>query len=138
MSSRGTTADHVSSYGPDKQERHGDCHGGRDGHHIYPPLDQAAHRIAVAEGELALKPSTLSAIRTGKNPKGSVLEVSRIAGINAAKHTSSLIPLCHPLALTQVGIEFAVAGKAERVLETPAWIDEGAADWGAFSIVSPH
>jgi len=69
----------------------------------------ATHRIAVAEAEVAMKPATLSAIRTGKNPKGSVLEVSRIAGINAAKHTASLIPLCHPLALTKVGIEFSVA-----------------------------
>jgi cyclic pyranopterin phosphate synthase len=74
-------------------------------------LKPATHRVAIAEAEIGMKPSTLSAIRTGKNPKGSVLEVSRIAGINAAKHTSSLIPLCHPLALTQVGIEFSVASK---------------------------
>lgn len=71
----------------------------------------ATHRIAVAEALLSMRPATMSMIRTGKNPKGSVLEVSRIAGINAAKHTSSLIPLCHPLALTRVGIEFAVASK---------------------------
>jgi len=74
-------------------------------------MKPATHRIAVAEAEIGMKPSTLSSIRTGKNPKGSVLEVSRIAGINAAKHTASLIPLCHPLALTQVGIEFSVAAK---------------------------
>jgi cyclic pyranopterin phosphate synthase len=69
----------------------------------------ATHRIAVAQAELVMKPVTLRLIRKGKNPKGSVLEVSRIAGINAAKHTSSLIPLCHPLALTRVAIEFAAA-----------------------------
>jgi cyclic pyranopterin phosphate synthase len=69
----------------------------------------ATHRIAVAQAELVMKPGTLRLIRKGKNPKGSVLEVSRIAGINAAKHTSSLIPLCHPLALTRVAIEFAVS-----------------------------
>jgi cyclic pyranopterin monophosphate synthase len=67
----------------------------------------ATHRVAVAEAELLMKRATLAAIRKGKNPKGSVLEVARIAGINAAKHTSSLIPLCHPLALTKVGIEFS-------------------------------
>jgi cyclic pyranopterin monophosphate synthase len=66
----------------------------------------ATHRIAVAEAEVRMEAVTLRLIRKGKNPKGSVLEVSRIAGINAAKHTSSLIPLCHPLALTKVGIEF--------------------------------
>ena len=59
-----------------------------------------------------MKAATLSMIRTGKNPKGSVLEVARIAVINAAKHTSSLIPLCHPLALTEVRIDFKVASKS--------------------------
>jgi len=67
----------------------------------------ATHRVAVAEAELLMKSATMAAIKKGKNPKGSVLEVARIAGINAAKHTSSLIPLCHPLALTKVGIEFS-------------------------------
>lgn len=71
----------------------------------------ATHRIAVAEAELVMTAATMAAIRRGKNPKGSVLEVARIAGINAAKHTSSLIPLCHPLALTQVGIEFKAVSK---------------------------
>jgi cyclic pyranopterin phosphate synthase len=71
----------------------------------------ATHRIAVAEAEIRMKPATMAEIRRGRNPKGSVLEVSRIAGINAAKHTASLIPLCHPLALTQVGVEFSVASK---------------------------
>ena len=71
----------------------------------------ATHRIAVAEAEIDMKASTLVMIRTGKNPKGSVLEVARIAGINAAKHTFSLIPLCHPLALTKIGIDFKVASK---------------------------
>ena len=71
----------------------------------------ATHRLAVAEAEIRMKPATLRTILQGKNPKGSVLEVSRIAGIHAAKQTSSLIPLCHPLALTKVGIEFKVASK---------------------------
>jgi cyclic pyranopterin phosphate synthase len=69
------------------------------------------HRIAVAEAELVMKPTTLQLIRRGKNPKGSVLEVARIAGLNAAKQTSSLIPLCHPLALTRVGVEFSETSK---------------------------
>jgi cyclic pyranopterin phosphate synthase len=76
------------------------------------------HRIAVAEAEIAMKPATLRLIRRGKNPKGSVLEVARVAGINAAKHTFSLIPLCHPLALTQVGIEFSVKSKTRLRITT--------------------
>lgn len=77
----------------------------------------ATHRIAVTEAELAMKAATLKLIKRGRMPKGSVLEVARIAGINAAKHTSSLIPLCHPLALTQVGIEFkAVSPTRLRIL----------------------
>src|SRR5690242_10025996 len=71
----------------------------------------ATHRIAVAEAELAMKAGTMRLILKGKNPKGSVLEVSRIAGINAAKQTASLIPLCHPLALTRIGVEFDVRSK---------------------------
>jgi cyclic pyranopterin phosphate synthase len=84
----------------------------------------ATHRIAVAEAEILMKSATLRLIRKGKNPKGSVLEVSRIAGINAAKHTSSLIPLCHPLALTRVGIEFSVASATRlRILSRAEAID---------------
>ena len=84
----------------------------------------ATHRVAVAEAELLMKPATLAAIRKGKNPKGSVLEVARIAGINAAKHTSSLIPLCHPLALTKVGIEFsALSATRLRIVSRAEAID---------------
>jgi cyclic pyranopterin phosphate synthase len=67
----------------------------------------ATHRIAIAEAEVEMKPATMRLIRTGKNPKGSVLEVARIAGISAAKQTSLLIPLCHPLALTKVSIDIS-------------------------------
>jgi len=84
----------------------------------------ATHRVAVAEAEILMKPATLRLIRRGKNPKGSVLEVARIAGINAAKHTSSLIPLCHPLSLTKIGIEFSVASKTRlRIVARAEAID---------------
>jgi cyclic pyranopterin phosphate synthase len=64
-------------------------------------------REAVAEGVVRLLPATLALIRSGTAPKGDVLAVARIAGIMAAKKTSDLIPLCHPLALTsvKVGVE---------------------------------
>src|ERR1035437_6411609 len=64
------------------------------------------HRIAVAEGRICMKPETLAIIQAGTAKKGDVLGVARIAAIMAAKRTSDLIPLCHPLALTRVAIEF--------------------------------
>jgi len=66
----------------------------------------ATHRIAVAQGRIVMKPATLALILAGNAKKGDVLGVARIAGIMAAKKTSALIPLCHPLALTRVAIEF--------------------------------
>ncbi|MEO7952612.1 MAG: cyclic pyranopterin monophosphate synthase MoaC [Polaromonas sp.] len=66
----------------------------------------ATHRIAVAQGLIAMQPATLALILAGNAKKGDVLGVARIAGIMAAKKTSELIPLCHPLALTRVAIEF--------------------------------
>jgi cyclic pyranopterin phosphate synthase len=77
----------------------------------------ATHRVAVAEAAVDMKPVTASAIRSGRAPKGAVLEVARVAGINAAKLTSALIPMCHPLALTKVGIEFAWKGKGRLRIE---------------------
>ena len=66
----------------------------------------ATHRIAVAQGRIEMLAATLALIESGTARKGDVLGVARIAGIQAAKKTSDLIPLCHPLALTRVAIEF--------------------------------
>lgn len=63
------------------------------------------HRRAVATGELSCAPATLRLLRAGKTPKGDVLAAARLAGIQAAKQTSGLIPLCHPLPLDSVQIE---------------------------------
>jgi cyclic pyranopterin phosphate synthase len=63
------------------------------------------HRVAVAEGRIRMQAATLKLIRQGGHKKGDVLGIARIAGIMAAKKTSDLIPLCHPLALTKVDIE---------------------------------
>ena len=62
----------------------------------------ATHRIAVATGRIEMQPETLALIESGTAKKGDVLGIARIAGIMAAKKTSDLIPLCHPLALTRV------------------------------------
>lgn len=68
----------------------------------------ATHRVAVAEGRIVMQPATLEVIASGTAKKGDVLGIARIAAIMAAKRTSDLIPLCHPLALTRVAVEFAL------------------------------
>jgi len=75
----------------------------------------ATHRIAVAEGRVRMQRATLALIEQGTAKKGDVLGVARIAGIMAAKRTSELIPLCHPIALTRVALEFDVESEAHAV-----------------------
>jgi len=75
----------------------------------------ATHRTAVAAGRIEMQAATLALIESGSAKKGDVLGVARIAGIQAAKKTSDLIPLCHPLALTRVALDFAPqAGDADH------------------------
>ena len=66
----------------------------------------ATHRIAVATGRIEMLPATWALISSGTAKKGDVLGLARIAGIQGAKKTSDLIPLCHPLALTRVAVDF--------------------------------
>ncbi len=66
------------------------------------------HRVAVAAGSITMLPATLALIESGSVKKGDVLGIARVAAIQAAKRTSDLIPLCHPLALTKVAVDFAV------------------------------
>jgi cyclic pyranopterin phosphate synthase len=68
----------------------------------------ATNRVAVATGRIQMLPSTLALVQAGTAKKGDVLGIARIAGIQGAKRTSDLIPLCHPLALTRVAVEFEV------------------------------
>jgi len=68
---------------------------------------EVTQRIAVAEAFIRMSPATLSLIVEGKHAKGDVLAVARIAGIQAAKKTSDIIPLCHPLMLTSVKVELS-------------------------------
>jgi cyclic pyranopterin phosphate synthase len=74
-----------------------------------------AERMAVARGEIRMKPETLRLIVEGEAPKGDVLTTAQIAGIMAAKHTHTLIPLCHPLPLTKVNVEFEIDEDASRI-----------------------
>ena len=64
------------------------------------------HRIAIASGRITMQAQTLEMILAGSHKKGDVLGIARIAGIQASKKTADLIPLCHPLALTHVSLEF--------------------------------
>jgi cyclic pyranopterin phosphate synthase len=68
----------------------------------------ATHRTAIASGRIDMLPATLALIESGTSKKGDVLGIARIAGIQGAKRTSDLIPLCHPIALTRVAVEFSV------------------------------
>ena len=67
----------------------------------------ATERVAVAEGRVIMAPKTLALVRKGDTKKGDVLGTARIAGIQAAKRTHELIPLCHPLPIAQVEVELA-------------------------------
>jgi cyclic pyranopterin phosphate synthase len=67
----------------------------------------STHRVAIATGRIEMQDATLELIDSGSSKKGDVLGIARIAGIQAAKRTSDLVPLCHPLALTRVAVEFA-------------------------------
>ena len=81
------------------------------------------HRRAVAAAVLVCQPATIRALQRNALPKGDVLTVAQIAGIQAAKRTAELIPLCHPLALCHVAVEFRVKRdcvEAECVAETSA------------------
>ena len=75
-------------------------------------------RSATATGRIRMSPEALIAVREGSGPKGDVLAVARIAGIMAAKKTAELIPLCHPLALDTVSVDFAFEAEAVRVTAT--------------------
>ena len=77
--------------------------------HMVDVADKAStHRRATAEGWIDMLPATRALIESGHAKKGDVLGVARIAAIQAAKKTSDLIPLCHPLALTRVAVEFTI------------------------------
>lgn len=73
------------------------------------------HRTAIAEGYIEMQPATLNMILQGEHKKGDVLAVARIAGIMASKKTSDLIPLCHPLPITHVTVEFGAEAELSRL-----------------------
>ncbi len=76
---------------------------------------QVTHRVAVASGRITMQPETLAMIVKGDHRKGDVLGIARLAGIMASKRTSDLVPLCHPIGLTHVEVDFTVCEESSSV-----------------------
>ena len=93
-------------------------------------------RVAVAEGRIAMSPAALTAIRDGTMPKGDVIAAARIAGIMAAKKTAELIPLCHPLALDAVTVDFAIEDGAVRVTASASLTGRTGVEMEALTAIS--
>jgi len=74
------------------------------------------HRVAVARGEIRMKAATFRLVESGSSKKGDVLGIARVAAIQAAKRTSELIPLCHPVPLTSVAVQFVLDKKRSAVV----------------------
>lgn len=97
----------------DEQFSHFDAKG--EAHMVDIGAKAETARRAVAEGRIVMQPATLAMIRAGHAGKGDVLGVARIAAIQGSKRTAELIPLCHPLALTRVAVEFALDEPASAI-----------------------
>ena len=93
-------------------------------------------RVAVALGRIRMNAATLAALRDGTAPKGDVLAVARIAGIMAAKRTAELIPLCHPLALDAVSVEFAFVDDGVEARATASLTGRTGVEMEALTAVS--
>jgi len=87
-----------------------------DARMVYVSAKAATERVAVAEGRVIMAPKTLALVRKGNAKKGDVLGAARIAGIQAAKRTHELIPLCHPLAISQIEVELIPDAKLPGIV----------------------
>ncbi len=96
----------------------------------------AMHREAVAEALIVLQANTLSLVKANQLKKGDVLSVARIAGIQAAKQTQILIPLCHQIALTKVAVEFAIEKTGVRVTATAKTVAQTGVEMEALTAAS--
>jgi len=77
---------------------------------------EQTHRVAITSGRIVMAPATLELITSGGHKKGDVLGIARIAGIMASKKTADLVPLCHPLPLTHVSIDFEIDDQESVVM----------------------
>jgi cyclic pyranopterin phosphate synthase len=99
---------------------------------------QETHRVAVATGRIVMQSATLARIRAGSAAKGDVLGIARIAAIQGAKRTSELIPLCHPVPLTSVDVEFELldADNAVQCVARAETVGRTGVEMEAFTAVS--
>jgi cyclic pyranopterin phosphate synthase len=95
-------------------------------------------RVAVARGEVLMRPETLALVRAGALKKGDVLTVAQLAGIMAAKRTAELIPLCHPILLTQVNVDIEIDSDLSgvRITATVHTVGKTGAEMEALTAVS--
>lgn len=93
-------------------------------------------RLAVATGRITMTADALAAVRAGDAPKGDVLGTARIAGIMAAKKTSDLIPMCHPLVIDAVNLDFTIETDAIRATATVSLTGKTGVEMEAITAVS--
>ncbi|NVB82797.1 MAG: cyclic pyranopterin monophosphate synthase MoaC [Kofleriaceae bacterium] len=93
-------------------------------------------RVAIASGTISMEPATAQAVAAGRIGKGDVLGIARLAGIQAAKRTADLIPLCHPIRLTGVDLDLAVDGNAVRITATVRAFDRSGVEMEALAAVA--
>jgi cyclic pyranopterin phosphate synthase len=95
-------------------------------------------RLAIAKGEVIMQPQTLALIRDGAMKKGDVISVAQLAGIMAAKRTAELIPLCHPIPITQVAVDLELAEELPgvRITASVRTVGKTGAEMEALTAVS--
>jgi cyclic pyranopterin phosphate synthase len=93
-------------------------------------------RIAIASGRITMSAETLEAIRAGNAPKGDVLGTARIAGVMAGKRTGDLIPMCHPLAIDAINVDFEIENGAVRATATASLTGKTGVEMEAITAVS--
>lgn len=117
-----------------KKFSHLDASGGAKMVDVGAKPDQ--QRVAIAEGRLICGPATIKLLKAQALPKGDVLTVAKIAGIQAAKNTAQLIPLCHPLALSHVDVEFSVKSDGIGIRATARLTGKTGVEMEALTAVS--
>lgn len=93
---------------------HFDAHG--QAHMVDVSAKNPTHRVATATGTIRMQPETLALIARGEAKKGDVIGIARIAAIQGAKRTADLVPLCHPLPITRVAVDFRLDEAASAAL----------------------
>ena len=101
------------SQGPLPHFTHFDAEG--QAHMVDVSAKAETHRVARAAGAIRMRPETLALIASGSAKKGDVIGVARIAAIQGAKRTAELVPLCHPIAITRIAVDFEIVASADEV-----------------------